>query len=76
MALQGRNADAPQLNTIGSGWPSWSRDGEYLHFEDNPGIDWDRVRIKDRKVERVMSLTGLKMDAGGIEIYARDWEAP
>lgn len=50
-----------QLTTIGAGWPCWSRDSGYIYFEENPGTDWYRVRIKDRKMERVMSLTGLKM---------------
>lgn len=52
-----------QLTTIGAGWPFWSRDGEYVYFEDNPGIDWCRVRIEDRKMDRVMSLAGLNMPA-------------
>jgi Tol biopolymer transport system component len=55
-----------KLTTIGSGWPSWSRDGEYVYFEDNPGHDWCRVRIKDGKMERVMSLTGLTMPAASL----------
>jgi len=52
-----------QLTAIGAGWPSWSANGEYVYFEDNPGIDWCRVRIKHRKVEHVMSLSGLKIAA-------------
>jgi len=52
-----------QLTSMGAGWPSWSRDSEYVYFEDNPGTDWCRVRIKDRKMERVLSLVGLKMAA-------------
>jgi serine/threonine protein kinase/Tol biopolymer transport system component len=55
-----------QLTSIGAGWPSWSRDSEYVYFHDNPGIDWCRVRIKDRKIERVASLTGLKMAVPGL----------
>jgi Tol biopolymer transport system component len=50
-----------QLTTIGAGWPSWSRDSEYVYFHDNPGTDWCRVGIRDRKIERVASLTRLKM---------------
>ena len=34
-----------------------------IYFEDNPGIDWCRIGIKDRKVERVLSLSGLTMAA-------------
>ena len=50
-----------QLTEIGAGWPTWSANGQYVYFEDNPGIDWLRVSIKDRKVEHVTSLIGLKM---------------
>jgi len=50
-----------QLTKIGAGWPNWSQDGKYVYFEENPGVDWLRVRISDRKVERVMSLESLKM---------------
>jgi serine/threonine protein kinase/Tol biopolymer transport system component len=52
-----------QLTNIGAGWPSWSLDSGYVYFNDNPGTDWCRVRIKDRKIERVASLTGMKMAA-------------
>jgi serine/threonine protein kinase/Tol biopolymer transport system component len=50
-----------QLTQIGAGWPTWSANSQYVYFEDNPGIDWLRVSIKDRKVENVTSLIGLKM---------------
>jgi len=50
-----------QLTEIGAGWPAWSANSHYVYFEDNPGIDWLRVSIKDRKVENVTSLTGLNI---------------
>jgi Tol biopolymer transport system component len=52
-----------QLTVIGAGWPSWSANGEYIYFEDNPGIDWCRIGIKDRKVERVPETE--RADNGG-----------
>jgi Tol biopolymer transport system component len=47
--------DLVQMNDLG--FPNWSRDGKYVYFEDggsDPGIF--RVRISDRKLERVASL--------------------
>ena len=44
------------------GYPSWSRDARYLYFDatltDDPALF--RVRMSDHKLERVMSLTGLR----------------
>jgi Tol biopolymer transport system component len=44
----------------GIAYPNWSADGRYIYFfhgPDNPGVF--RVRISDRKVERVADLTNL-----------------
>jgi Tol biopolymer transport system component len=54
------------LTKIGAGWPCWSRDSQYVYFQDTPGTDWYRVSIKDARAERVMSLAGLKMDSNGL----------
>jgi serine/threonine protein kinase/Tol biopolymer transport system component len=54
---------ATKLTTIGAGWLSWSRDSQYVYFEDFSFSEWCRVRIRDRRVERVASLTGIKMPA-------------
>jgi Tol biopolymer transport system component len=55
-----------ELTTIGAGWPSWSRDSQYIYFEGNPSPGWYRVSIDDRKVEQVVSLIGLKMPPSGL----------
>ena len=54
------------LTTIIAGWPSWSWDSQYIYFEDNATTFWYRVRVADRSVERLASLTGLKMPASGL----------
>ena len=46
------------LKLVGSAWLNWSADGRYVYFlhgPDNPGAY--RVRISDRKLERVAGLT-------------------
>jgi Tol biopolymer transport system component len=44
------------------GYPSWSRDGQYLYFDttltDDPAFF--RVRISDRKLQRLVSLKGVR----------------
>lgn len=44
------------------GYPSWSRDGQYLYFDttltDDPAFF--RVRISDRKLEWLVSLKGVR----------------
>jgi Tol biopolymer transport system component len=50
-----------QLTKIGAGWPSWSRDSEYVYFHGEFGTDWCRVRIRGQKIERVASLARFKM---------------
>ena len=50
------------LVTMPIGFPTWSQNGQYLYFDstlsDDPAIF--RVRISDRKLERVASLKGLR----------------
>src|SRR5689334_22843942 len=46
-------------------YPTWSRDGGYVYFDtlgSNPGFF--RMRIRDRKVERVVSLKDLRRTRG------------
>jgi Tol biopolymer transport system component len=50
-----------ELTDIGAGWPSWSRDSQYIYFENNATTVWYCVRIKDGRVERLASMSGLKM---------------
>jgi serine/threonine protein kinase/Tol biopolymer transport system component len=52
-----------------SRWPAWSRDGEYIYFHTvKPEDTWQRFRIRDRKVEPVVSLKKIPMVA--------DWFVP
>ncbi len=47
-----------QLTTITAGWPSWSRDSQWVIFQNN--LLCYRVRISDGKVERTGTRTHLK----------------
>lgn len=52
-----------ELATMASiGYPSWSHDGQYLYFDstltDDPAFF--RIRISDRKLERLVSLKGVR----------------
>ena len=43
------------------GFPSWSRDSKYLYFDTGgSGAAFYRVHISDRKVERLVNLTGVR----------------
>jgi Tol biopolymer transport system component/DNA-binding winged helix-turn-helix (wHTH) protein len=50
------------LANMSVGYPSWSRDGQYLYFDttltDDPAFF--RIRISDRKLERLVSLKGVR----------------
>jgi Tol biopolymer transport system component len=48
------------LNTA-LGYPSWSQDGQYVYFESvlSPDPGFYRLRVADRKVERIASLLGI-----------------
>jgi len=51
-----------ELVNMPIGYPSWSHDGRYLYF-DTPFTDdpaFFRVRISDRKLERLAGLNGLQ----------------
>jgi serine/threonine protein kinase/Tol biopolymer transport system component len=73
------------LATMFGAYPNWSRDGDYVGFngtlENEPG--YFRIRIKDRKLERILSLKGLQQAYGplgqwsglapdGSPLFARD----
>jgi Tol biopolymer transport system component len=52
--------DLTKMNDVG--FPNWSGDGKYVYFEDlgsDPGIF--RLRISDRKLERVVSLKEIRL---------------
>jgi len=50
------------------GWPIWSRDGQYLYFdgalENENDEGYFRIRIADRKLERLVSLKGFQVAPG------------
>jgi Tol biopolymer transport system component len=51
-----------ELAKMNVGFTDWSSDGKYLYFDtglsDNPGVY--RLRLSDRKIERVADLKGLR----------------
>jgi len=49
-----RTQKQTELFSQSSGYPNWSQDGEFLFFAS--GQSWWRVRIRDRRVERVNNL--------------------
>ncbi len=55
-----------ELTAMPTGYPSWSHDGTYLYFNttlvDDPAFF--RIRISDRKLERLVSLKGLRSFEG------------
>jgi Tol biopolymer transport system component len=82
-----------ELSSVRSGCPGWSRDGESLFYEViGDDAAWWRVRMGDRKTERVAPLKNMRVtlwfapapnnslitahSVSTDEIYALDWEAP
>lgn len=51
-----------ELVSLPIGYPSWSHDGQYLYFDTTLTDDaaFFRVRISDRKLERLFSLKGVR----------------
>jgi Tol biopolymer transport system component len=56
-----------QLESIDAGFPNWSRDSNYLYFFSS-GSDAAiyRVRINDHKLEKVVSLKGIRLTIGEV----------
>jgi hypothetical protein len=54
-----------ELAKASFGYPTWSSNSEYIYF-DTLGADpaFSRVRIRDRKMERVVSLRDVPRGAG------------
>jgi Tol biopolymer transport system component/DNA-binding winged helix-turn-helix (wHTH) protein len=56
----GRWMELANMTTIG--YPTWSRDGHYMYFDtiltDDPAFY--RIRISDRKLERLVTLKGFR----------------
>jgi len=55
-----------ELAKMNVAFPIWSRDGKYIHFTSIFQIDpaMFRIRVEDRKVERLASLKDLRLGAG------------
>jgi Tol biopolymer transport system component len=45
-------------------WPRWSGDGKSIYFSSAKDNDMSRVRIVDRKIERLASLKDFRMASG------------
>ena len=57
---EGRQTRLVDLPDVRCDWPSWSKDGQFLYFE--MGVDgggWYRMRVRDRKLERLFGLRNL-----------------
>ncbi len=60
-----------QLAKADFGYPAWSGDSEYIYFDTlDKNSAFFRVRIRDHKVERVVSLTGLPRKLGAYGPWA------
>ena len=57
-----KTEERSELTKLSTHNPSWSRDGKYVYFDstDQGEPAFYRVQIKDRKVERVVSLKEVK----------------
>jgi len=67
-----RTHQSTKVTTGPVGWPSWSRDSQYVYFKNAHKEEWHRVRIKDGFTERVattagITLTGLSMGWIGLD---------
>jgi Tol biopolymer transport system component len=49
-----------ELTTLHVNFPSWSHDSNYLYFDTWEGDALYRVRISDKKLERLASLKGMR----------------
>ena len=54
-----------ELARIGAAFPNWSRDGNYIYFH-SLGSDMAlyRVRVSDHKLEKIVSLKGIRLAIG------------
>jgi hypothetical protein len=54
-----------ELARVGVSYPNWSRDGNYVYFQSfgrDPALY--RVRIRDHKLEKIVSLKGIRPTIG------------
>jgi serine/threonine protein kinase/Tol biopolymer transport system component len=62
LLLDVKNEKNTELTKITANHPAWSRDGKYLYFDSTEQGEpvLYRVQVKDRKLERVLSLKDVK----------------
>jgi hypothetical protein len=66
MLFDFRNQKWAELARIGVSYPNWSRDGNYFYFLSVGGeTSLYRVRISDHKLEKIVSLKGIRLPIGG-----------
>ena len=56
-----------ELANVPTAFPSWSRDGKYVHFHsfgDDAALY--RVRVSDHKLERIVSLKEIRLTIGSV----------
>jgi len=53
-------------SAVSIGYPSWSHDAKYLYYDAQPGTEAGlyRVRISDRKVERIATFKDIRRASG------------
>jgi Tol biopolymer transport system component len=57
-----RTQKATVLSEMPSGYPSWSRDEEYLYYDTISEEEaWWRMRMRDRKTERIAPFKDMKL---------------
>jgi Tol biopolymer transport system component len=60
------------LGNLNVNYPSWSRDGRYIYFDVVSATEPEflRIRVADRKVERIVSLKGFRRASGALAMWA------
>jgi serine/threonine protein kinase/Tol biopolymer transport system component len=59
-----------ELARVGVAYPNWSRNGNYIHFQSfGSEAALYRVRISDHKLEKIVSLKGIRLPIGFAGIW-------
>lgn len=54
------------LTAVGAGYPIWSRDNNFVYFENDACSTWFRVNVATHEVSAVANLTGLQMPVAAL----------
>jgi Tol biopolymer transport system component len=54
------------LTSIGAGYPIWSRDNNFIYFENHACSTWYRVNVTTHEVSAVANLIGLHIPEAGL----------